>query len=73
MSKKSKEKSKQFKGVSAEALRSAGYVPLPRWWVLPDELEVIHRMAHNHREEVNRIRGNALRNAGLVGERNEEH
>ena len=29
-------------GVS-DALRKAGFVKIPAWWVLPDELEVIHR------------------------------
>lgn len=42
-------------GVS-EALRKAGFVRIPAWWVRRDELEVIHRIAHNHEEEVNRIR-----------------
>jgi hypothetical protein len=39
-----------------EALRAAGYVRIPAWWVTPHELEVIHRMAHNHRSEITRIR-----------------
>lgn len=39
-----------------EALRKAGFIPLPRWWVTQEELSVIHRMAHNHEDEVNRIR-----------------
>lgn len=39
-----------------EALRAAGFVPLPRWWVTQDELSVIHRMAHNHEDEITRIR-----------------
>lgn len=39
-----------------EALRAAGFVPLPRWWVTRAELGVIHRMAHNHEAEVTRIR-----------------
>jgi len=39
-----------------DALRAAGFVRIPAWWVTPDELEVIHRMAHNHQSEVNRIR-----------------
>ena len=42
-------------GVS-DALRKAGYVRIPDWWVTPDQLEVIHRMAHGHQDEINRIR-----------------
>ena len=42
-------------GVS-EVFRKAGFVRIPAWWVRRDELEVIHRIAHNHEEEVNRIR-----------------
>lgn len=46
-----------------DALKKAGFVRLPPWWVTPDQLEVIHRMAHNHEYEVNRIRAEA-RNSG---------
>jgi hypothetical protein len=42
-------------GVAAE-LRRRGYVPIPRWWVTPDELEVIRRMAHNHEDEIAEVR-----------------
>ena len=49
-----------------EALRKAGYVRLPAWWVRPEELDVIHRMAHNHEYEINRIRQEARKN-GKVG------
>jgi len=55
-----KQRRKQRRDHSAQALRAAGYVPLPRLWVLPEEMEVIHRMAHNHQDEVNRIRGEAI-------------
>jgi len=44
-----------------EALRKAGFVRLPAWWVTRDELEVIHRMAHNHQSEINRIRSEVRR------------
>ncbi|WP_300440329.1 hypothetical protein [uncultured Mameliella sp.] len=43
-------------GKSAKALRAAGYVPLPRWWVTQDQLEVIRRIAMGNEGEVNRIR-----------------
>jgi len=58
-----KQRRKDRRDHSAQALRAAGYVPLPRWWVLPEEMEVIHRMAHNHQDEVNRIRGEAIERA----------
>jgi hypothetical protein len=29
----------------AVALRRAGFVPCARWWVTPDQLEVVRRMA----------------------------
>jgi hypothetical protein len=45
-------------GVS-DALRKAGFVRLPPWWVTPEELEVIHRMAHGHQYTINRIRKEA--------------
>lgn len=44
-----------------EALRAAGFVRIPAWWVTPDELEVIHRMAHNHEEIVTEIRNRCRR------------
>jgi len=40
----------------AKALREAGYVPIPRWWVTPDQLETIRRMAMGNAEVVNEIR-----------------
>lgn len=49
-----------------EALRKAGFVRLPAWWVTREELEVIHRMAHNHEYEVNRIR-EETRSRGKMG------
>jgi len=49
-------------GVS-DALRRAGYVRIPSWWVRPDELEAIHRIAHNHEEDVKRIRKSVWRKA----------
>lgn len=49
---------------AAKALRAAGYVPIPRWWVTPDELDVISRMARNHDEHVNEIRGQAIGKTG---------
>lgn len=48
-----------------DALRKAGFVRIPAWWVRREELEVIHRMAHNHQDEVNRIRREVRNNADL--------
>lgn len=53
---------KQRSASTADALRAAGYVRIPAWWVTPDELEVIYRMAHNHQSEINRIRAAARAN-----------
>lgn len=50
-------------GVNA-ALRAAGFVRIPAWWVTPDELEVIHRMAHNHEDIVVAIREKCHRKKG---------
>lgn len=38
------------------ALRRAGYVTIPRWWVTHDQLEVIERIANSNRDEVWRIK-----------------
>lgn len=32
----------------AQKLRSMGFVPLPRWWVTPEELEIISRITKRH-------------------------
>jgi hypothetical protein len=47
-------------GVS-EALREAGFVRLPAWWVKREDLAIIHQMAHEHEDEVTRIRVEARR------------
>lgn len=39
-----------------QALRAAGFVPLPRLWVRPEELTLIRRIAFQNADEVNRIR-----------------
>jgi hypothetical protein len=49
----------ELKNASAVALREAGYVPLPRWWVTRADLDVIAQMAQAHAEDVNRIRAQA--------------
>lgn len=39
-----------------DAMRKAGFVKIPAWWVTRDELEVIHRMAHKHSSRITAIR-----------------
>lgn len=43
----------------ADALRRAGFIKLPRWWVTVDQYEVIERMAYGNKEEVYRIKNEA--------------
>ena len=51
----------ELKSKAAKALRSAGFLPLPRLWVTQDQMEVIKRMAEGNREVVNEIRAKAKR------------
>ena len=37
-------------------LREMGYVPLPRWWVTPLELEIISRITKHHLPAVMKIK-----------------
>lgn len=37
-------------------LREMGYVPLPRWWVTPLELEIISRITKHHLPTVMKIK-----------------
>jgi hypothetical protein len=37
-------------------LREMGFVPLPRWWVTPEELEIISRITKHHLPTVLRIK-----------------
>lgn len=39
-----------------QALRAAGFVPLPRLWVRPEELTLIRRIAFQNEQAVNEIR-----------------
>lgn len=47
-------------GKGSVALREAGYVPLPRWWVTPEQLEMIQWMARQNLPEISKIRHKAL-------------
>ena len=49
----------ELKSPAAKALREAGFVPLPRLWVTPDQLVVIKRMAEGNSDVVNEIRRKA--------------
>jgi hypothetical protein len=40
----------------AQKLREMGYVPLPRWWVTPEEFEIISRITKHHMPTVMRIK-----------------
>lgn len=40
----------------ARALREAGYLPLPRWWVRPDQLDVIAFMARQNEAAIRDIK-----------------
>lgn len=53
----------ELKSPAAKALRAAGYIPLPRWWVKAEDLDLIEYMAKQHQAEVNRIRAEARREA----------
>jgi hypothetical protein len=43
----------------ARALRRAGYVKLPAWWVTEEQLQLIEYMAKQNLAEINRIKDQA--------------
>jgi hypothetical protein len=43
----------------SRALRLAGYVKLPGWWVTQEQLELIEYMAKQNLAEINRIKEKA--------------
>jgi hypothetical protein len=45
----------------ARALRLAGYVKLPAWWVTEEQLQLIEYMAKQNLAEINRIKAEAER------------
>ena len=49
---------------SADRLRAAGYVPLPRLWVTQEDMDVIIWMAKKHEGAVNAIRGEVQEKKG---------
>lgn len=57
----------ELKSKGAQALRAAGFVPLPRWWVRAEDLDLIAYMAQQCADEVNRVRS-AANSAALTRE-----
>ena len=47
---------------AARALRDAGYVKLPGWWVTQEQADLVEYMARQNLEEINAIKERA--NAG---------
>lgn len=43
----------------ARALRDAGYVKLPGWWVTQEQFELIEYMAHQEKETIDKIKERA--------------
>jgi hypothetical protein len=43
----------------ARALRLAGYVKLPAWWVTQEQLDLIEYMARQNLPDINRIKQEA--------------
>ena len=50
----------------AEALRAAGYVPLPRLWVQAKDIPEIHKIANKYGNDVNTIRGEVYSREGIA-------
>lgn len=46
-------------GVVAKKLREAGYVPLPRWWAKPEDVEEIRKMTSRHVSDIFKLRDEA--------------
>jgi len=45
---------------AARALRDAGYVKLPGWWVTEEQLQLIEYMARQNLDTINRIKDRHL-------------
>ena len=43
----------------ARALRRAGYVKLPAWWVTQEQLELIEYMARQNKDDIDAIKEKA--------------
>ena len=44
---------------SADALRAAGYMQMARWWVTPDQMEMIKWMVSKNLPDITRIKAKA--------------
>jgi actin-related protein len=51
----------ELKSKGAQALRAAGFLPCPRFWLTGEQMELLVYMAHQNADEVNRIRAEASR------------
>lgn len=49
-----------------QKLRDMGYVPLPRWWVTPAELEIISRITKHHLPTVLKVKEQLRQEQDLV-------
>jgi hypothetical protein len=47
------------KSRSADALRAAGYVQLPRWWATKEQVELIEWMVRQNLPDIARIKAEA--------------
>ena len=47
-------------------LREMGFVPMPRWWVTPEELEIIGRITKKHLPTVLKIKEQIRQEQDLV-------
>jgi hypothetical protein len=45
-----------LQGEAAKALRAAGYLPCPRWWLTQEQMDLVAYMAKKNAEDVNSIR-----------------
>lgn len=62
----------ELKSPAAMALRSAGFLPLPRWWVTKEQMELIAWMVKQNGDVVNQIRADANRRESKVKELTKE-
>lgn len=44
----------------AAALRAAGYLPLPRWWVTADQMKLVEFMVRQNSADVQRIKASVV-------------
>lgn len=54
---------------AARALRAAGYVKLPGWWVTQEQMDLIEYMARQNLPEVNEIKERANERAEAYNRR----